>query len=257
LTSFLDDRCPSGAADRRVPAVDPAELVETAWHDLRAPLRTIRQALDALDELDEQLDGDDIPSGEHLGQIREATDRIDALAGALATLGRIECARLHVRAWSIDDLADDAAGRVRCTQAVPWTLVVEEPRATVVGDRALLVTMLEALFANTVEYRHPGRRPVVVVRVDDAAVEITDNGIGMEPRYERLVVEPFRRLHTRQEHPGSGLGLTIADRIARRHGGWLTVRATLDEATTVRVGLAPAKPPNDDGPLATGREDDR
>jgi signal transduction histidine kinase len=62
----------------------------------------------------------------------------------------------------------------------------------------------------------------------------------MEARYQRMVREPFRRLHTRQEHPGSGLGLTIADQIVGRHGGRLDVSSTLGEGTTVRFTLSDA-----------------
>jgi signal transduction histidine kinase len=86
----------------------------------------------------------------------------------------------------------------------------------------------------------------VIVRVDgladEAVVEVTDNGIGLEERYERVVVEPFRRLHTRHEHPGSGLGLTIASQIAARHGGRLDITSVLGESTTVHFSLSPDAP---------------
>jgi signal transduction histidine kinase len=164
-------------------------------------------------------------------------------------LGRVECNPLDVRSLTIEDVADAAADRVRAVHPAPWTLVVEEPRVNVVGDRELVVALLEALFTNSVEYRHAGRRLVIVVRVDgsgrDAVVEVTDNGIGMESRYTDLVVEPFRRLHTRQEHPGSGLGLTVADRIAGRHGGALVVQSALGESTTIRFSLSPTAPADD------------
>jgi signal transduction histidine kinase len=238
-SSARDVRDPG--AERSPSMTEMSDFVETALHDLRAPLRNIRQAMEWLGE---HLGDTDGTTSEYLGLMREATDRIDSLAGALGTLGRVECHVVDPDRWTIDDLADEAAGRVRAIYPAPWTLVVEEPRALVSGDRSLIVALLEVLFGNAVEYRHPGRRLIVTVRVDGhddgAFVEVSDNGIGMEERYQALVVEPFRRLHTRHEHPGSGLGLTIANQIVGRHAGRLDVSSTLGEGTTVRCTLSEA-----------------
>jgi signal transduction histidine kinase len=223
-----------------------SEFVETALHDLRAPLRNIRQAGGWLTE---HLGTADTTTAEYLEIMSEAADRIDALVGALGTLGQVECQPMELEPRSIDALADEAVDRVREREDVPWTLVVEEPRARVIADHPMVVRLLEVLLGNSVEYRHPARRLVVSLRVigpsDQAIVEVTDNGIGIEARYHNLVVDPFRRLHTRQEHPGSGLGLTIGDLIVSRHGGMLRVTGTPGEGTTVRFTLSPHSPPLD------------
>lgn len=84
-------------------------------------------------------------------------------------------------------------------------------------------------------YRSPGRLELAV----------TDTGIGMAPDEIRLALQPFGQVagaYTR-EHRGTGLGLPIADALAKQHGGTLQVHSTPGRGTSILVALPLIPPP--------------
>jgi signal transduction histidine kinase len=85
------------------------------------------------------------------------------------------------------------------------------------------------LIGNALEYRHPDRPPEIRVEARREGgfdvLTVHDNGIGIEPRYQQQIFQVFRRLHGRDEHPGTGMGLAIARKMAERLGVSTAVRS--------------------------------
>ena len=79
-------------------------------------------------------------------------------------------------------------------------------------------------------------------RGDRTVVEVADNGIGIPESAIGSVREAFTRVHGVGGYTGSGLGLTLADRVVRRHAGTLEIESQLREGTTVRFDLPTAAP---------------
>jgi len=91
------------------------------------------------------------------------------------------------------------------------------------ADRSQLVHLIENLVSNAIKYRKPDAPPSVTVtarHLPDQGTEIAveDSGIGFDAAYAALIFEPFKRLHTRADYPGSGIGLAICRTISDRHG---------------------------------------
>ena len=91
------------------------------------------------------------------------------------------------------------------------------------GDEAQLGQLFLNLIGNALKFHHPGRAPRVVIAArPDAAgwlLSISDNGIGIAPEFRERVFQLFRRLHTPEEFPGTGIGLSICRKVVERHGG--------------------------------------
>jgi len=114
------------------------------------------------------------------------------------------------------------------------------------ADAGQLRALLQNLIHNAVAYRRPGVPPRIVVAAEEFSgateIRVTDNGKGI-PEEERChVTEPLARLHRDDDPPGSGLGLATCVRIAKAHGGHLTIGSGADGGTTVSVRFPASVP---------------
>jgi signal transduction histidine kinase len=89
-----------------------------------------------------------------------------------------------------------------------------------------LAQLFQNLIGNAIKYR-TDERPRVHISAEErdgwCIFSVTDNGIGIEPQFSEQVFGLFKRLHTRDEYPGSGIGLAICQRLVEKYGGriWL------------------------------------
>ena len=103
-------------------------------------------------------------------------------------------------------------------------------------DRGQMVRLFQNLIGNAVKYRKSGRPSEIHVSAEQKGKEwvisIRDNGIGFEPEYASIIFAPFKRLHTAEEYPGTGVGLAICRRIVQAQGGRIWAESQPGEGTT-------------------------
>jgi light-regulated signal transduction histidine kinase (bacteriophytochrome) len=132
---------------------------------------------------------------------------------------------------------------------VNLVLAMEESRAlvthsalpTIPGDESQLMQLFQNLIGNALKFRGAEPPQVQVVAERQAGewlFSIHDNGIGIEPAYFERVFVIFQRLHTREEYPGTGIGLAICKKIVGRHGGRIWIESNPGEGTTFFFTLA-------------------
>jgi light-regulated signal transduction histidine kinase (bacteriophytochrome) len=101
---------------------------------------------------------------------------------------------------------------------------------------AQLQQLFQNLIGNAIKYHRPGVPPVVKVtatrRTADWLFSVTDNGIGIEPRYRQRIFGLFKRLHAQNEYPGTGIGLALCLRIVERHHGRIWVESEPGRGST-------------------------
>jgi two-component system sensor histidine kinase/response regulator len=190
-------------------------------HDLRAPLRSMHAFARMLaDEygtaLDERGRG-------YIQRVLGSTERMENLVEDMLRLSHVNAMELRriavdlsqLAGTIVDDLASREAQRHVETQITAGLRCEADPR--------LLRIALENLIGNAWKFtRKVARARIEVGAVLHEGVQqyfVRDNGAGFNSEYAKDMFAPFRRLHTANEFPGTGVGLSIVQRVIRRHGG--------------------------------------
>ena len=116
---------------------------------------------------------------------------------------------------------------------------------TVLGDRVQLRQILQNLLSNALKFHRtdvPLRIRVACASSEGGrcTVTVADNGIGFDDEYAERIFGTFQRLHGRSEYEGTGIGLSIARKIAWRHDGDITAKGTAGEGATFTLTLRQA-----------------
>ena len=103
-----------------------------------------------------------------------------------------------------------------------------------------MIQLFQNLIENGIKYNKNNQPEVYISMVEetrDYIFKIADNGIGISPEYHDHIFEMFKRLHTREEYQGTGIGLALCKKIAQRYKGDLTVEKSSDKGTMFKLVL--------------------
>jgi signal transduction histidine kinase len=194
-------------------------------HDLRTPLTRLRQRL----ELAQRRD----VSGDGVAQvIEQAMQDIDSILETFGALLRI--AQIESGARKAGFLPLDVSELLRNVIEI-YQSAIEERRQTlvarlgtslgVVGDRELLTQLFANLLDNAIRHSPDHARIGISARSEPGGIEvvISDNGPGIPAQLHEKVLQRFYRIESSRSTPGNGLGLSLAQAIARLHGSELTL----------------------------------
>jgi light-regulated signal transduction histidine kinase (bacteriophytochrome) len=139
----------------------------------------------------------------------------------------------------------EALANLRLAIAESGAEVTQGSMPTVAADLPQLTQVFQNLIANAIKFCR-GTAPCVHVEAALSGAQwilsVRDNGIGIEPEYHERIFQMFQRLHSREDFPGSGIGLAICRKIVERHGGRIWFESQLGEGSTFSFSIAAAAP---------------
>jgi two-component system, OmpR family, sensor kinase len=214
------------------------QLMADVSHELRTPLARIRVALELAAE-------DPVAAKDVLSDVGTDLDEIDQLIGDIMTTARLDGEpKLDRRPVQIADLAERASQRFASRHAGRrLELELNQLDHVLECDAVLLRRAIDNLLDNAAKYSDAATPIKLVVSMaprptsSHVAFEIVDHGIGMSPDELERAFTPFWRAdgsRTRKTG-GVGLGLALARRIARAHGGEVTLTSVAGRGTTARL----------------------
>ena len=223
-----------------------SKFAYVASHDLRQPLRMVTSYLGLIERrLGPALDGE---IKEFMDFAVDGARRMDQLIRDLleyAAIGRdatpperVDLGEVVAESQRVLALASaEAEARIEVAPALP----------TVLGNRGELGRLFQNLVGNAIKYRAEGRAPLIEIgcRDDGAAWEVwvRDNGIGIAREDFQRAFGVFQRLVDRDAYEGTGIGLSVCQKIVERHGGRIWIESELGQGTRFRFTLpkAPAE----------------
>jgi PAS domain S-box-containing protein len=219
---------------------DLEQFAYIASHDLQEPLRLVSNFMQLLAKRYQgRLDAD---ADQFIGFAVDGAQRMQTLIQDLLAYSRVgreirpfvpvDCHALLTQVVQTLSLA------IREQQAV----VDCDPLPTVLGDPTQLSQLFQNLVANALKFRRdePPRVHVSATLADDRKFwqfAVSDNGIGIDPAFYERIFVIFQRLHGRGKYPGSGIGLSICQKIVELHGGRIWVDSVKDRGTVFHFTL--------------------
>ena len=227
-----------------------AQYAYVASHDLQEPLRKIRIFSGMLGNKGGMNESDTAL----VQKIVQSSDRMTMLINDLLEFSRL------LRSDELMQPVDLSV--IMAAVVTDFELMIREKNATVsigplpvVSAVSLQVNQLfYNLFSNAMKFTAPGKDPLISISAEEIQMQevlqyilkpflfssyyritITDNGIGFDTRYSEQIFEVFKRLHTKDVYPGSGVGLALCRRIVANHNGYLYVTSEPGKGSSFQI----------------------
>ncbi|MDY6903543.1 MAG: MASE3 domain-containing protein [Thermodesulfobacteriota bacterium] len=232
---------------------DLRDFAYVASHDLQEPLRKIttfanRVRVKYEDQLDEK-------GRDYLARMENAATRMRTMIKALLEYSRISTRQKPFVATNLEqllyDVIDDIDDQVRRTNAI----IHVDRLDTIEADPVQMRQLFQNLISNSLKFCGKQSPEVSIegklLGYHKGAVNsvfgdtpphwyqvlVKDNGIGFDESYLNRIFAPFQRLHNRHDYPGTGIGLSICQKVVDRHGGTITARSQPGMGSTFIVTL--------------------
>lgn len=209
------------------------QFAHVVSHDLQEPLRMVSSYTQLLArQYHGKLDGD---ADEFIAYAVDGANRMQVLLNDLLDYSRVGTRGKPFKVIYCEDVFDQAMANMKLAIEESGAVVNHDPLPIIMADEGQLVQLFQNLIGNAVKFRNQ-EPPCIHVSAEKKRNEwvfsVRDNGIGIDPQHAQSIFEIFRRLHTREEYPGTGMGLAICKKIVERHGGQIWVQSQPGEGST-------------------------
>lgn len=230
LNEQLEAKVHSRTAELEDALADQRAVTRAISHDLRQPLRHIEGYARLLeDDLGAGLDG---KAGEHLDRIRTSSARMGRMVDALLEFSRMTGRLVDRQRFDLSACALELCGDLVRREPARKVEFVVAPGIVADCDPALTRSLLRTLLDNAWKFTREEAAARIEFGRRDEAFFVRDNGTGFDMEHTRRLFHAFERLHHVEEFEGEGMGLAIAEKIVRSHGGRIWAESEPNDGAT-------------------------
>lgn len=209
------------------------QFAYVASHDLQEPLRMISSYTQLLAErYENQLDE---KANKFIHYAVNGAVRMQLLINDLLAYSRIGSREKQIGPTDTHAVLGRAISNQKMLIDETQALITNDQLPEVQADSSQLLQLFQNLISNALKF-HGENPPRIHISAKDEGKEwlfsVSDNGIGIDSQYTDKIFVIFQRLHTKEEYPGSGIGLAICKKIVERHGGKIWFESELGKGTT-------------------------
>ncbi|MDT4859836.1 Phytochrome-like protein cph1 [compost metagenome] len=209
-------------------------------HDLRSPVRVIVGfSQELIREHASELGADSL---DLVNRIVTAGQRMGALIDALLHMSRLNQLPMQLRVVNVSEIASEIAAQLMEATPERVAQVRIAPNLEAMADPTLVRSLLDNLLRNA--WKFSARKEITRIDVGSKTLDgetiyfVRDNGCGFDMASADRLFGPFQRLHREDEYAGTGIGLTIVQRIVMRHGGRVWAVAAPNQGATFYFTLS-------------------
>ncbi len=201
-------------------------------HDLQEPLRAVKSYVELIQRrYEEKLNS---AGREFITYAIDGAQRMQSLINGLLEFSRIRTRGQPFAPTDCNMVVASALANLRVAIEESGAAIDHEPLPTVHADELQLTRLFQNLVGNAVKFRG-SQTPRVQIHAEKAGemwrFAFRDNGIGIDPQHADAIFLISRRLHSREEYPGDGIGLAVCKQIVERHGGKIWVESEPDNGS--------------------------
>lgn len=202
------------------------QFASVVSHDLQQPLQVIVGFARMLEKKSQNWQSED--TKKFLGHILVSGTHMQELIRDLLAYSRVNTSDFAYERVDCNEVLSQVLNNLQMANARSNAVVDYPPLPTVMANESQLEQVFQNLISNALKFQRPNTTPRVEISVtqeDEWQFSIKDNGIGIKPEKFPSIFQMFKRLHKRQEYPGTGIGLAICQKVIDAHGGRIWVES--------------------------------
>ncbi|MBN2738284.1 MAG: substrate-binding domain-containing protein [Spirochaetales bacterium] len=212
---------------------DLQQFAYVASHDLQEPLRMVASYVCRLERrYKDQLDQD---ANEFIEFVVDGARRMQRMINDLLMFSRIDTQGKEFSETNIANVLQDVLLDLQTSiQEKNVTINIPSHLPVIMADKGQIHKVFQNLISNAMKFQREVPPEITVVfepRPEEWYFAVQDNGIGIEEEFLDKIFIMFRRLHSRGEYPGTGIGLAIVKKIIERHNGKIGVQSRINEGS--------------------------
>lgn len=214
-------------------------FASVASHDLQEPLRKIQAFSDRLRQKYEELLPE--PGRDYVNRMQEAAKRMQDLINDLLMFSRLTTKEQRFAPVNLNKILTAVLSDLEVRIEENEARVEAGSLPLIEADPVHMRQLFQNLISNAIKFRRAEVAPIVKISAEERGgrclMRISDNGIGIEPRYHERIFGIFERLHSRGKYEGTGVGLAVCRKISEQHGGSIVVESSPDHGSSFVVDL--------------------